>query len=134
MRGFLSWLGLLPLMIGNGVLREAVFAPRMDELLAHQVSTATAVIILALYTYLVFPLLRIRSERHAWRIGFLWVGLTVAFEFGFGRFVMGHPWSRLLADYNLWAGRVWLLFLIGVVIAPWSALAVRSPVAGDQPG
>jgi hypothetical protein len=29
---------------------------------------------------------------------------TVAFELTFGHYVMGHPWSRLLADYNLLAG------------------------------
>jgi hypothetical protein len=46
------------------------------------------------------------------------VALTVLFEFIFGRLVMKHPWSKLLADYNLLAGRLWLLVLLWLVIAP----------------
>ena len=33
------------------------------------------------------------------------------FELGFGHWVAGHPWSRLLADYDLLAGRIWVLVL-----------------------
>jgi hypothetical protein len=29
------------------------------------------------------------------------------FEFLVGHYVMGHPWSRLLHDYNILAGRLW---------------------------
>lgn len=37
-------------------------------------------------------------------IGCIWLMLTPSFEFLFGHYVMGHPWSRLLYDYNLFAG------------------------------
>ncbi|MEW6447103.1 MAG: hypothetical protein AB1426_03305, partial [Bacillota bacterium] len=52
-------------------------------------------------------------------IGLIWLVLTVAFEFGFGHFVMGHSWSRLLHDYNLLKGRLWVLVLLWVAIAPY---------------
>ena len=42
--------------------------------------------------------------------------MTVAFEFGFGHFVAGHSWQRLLGDYNLLEGRVWLLFLLWILV------------------
>jgi hypothetical protein len=42
----------------------------------------------------------------------------MAFEFGFGRLVMGHPWSRLLRDYNVFAGRLWGLVLLVVLLMP----------------
>jgi hypothetical protein len=31
-------------------------------------------------------------------IGTLWVGLTIAFEFGAGHYVFGTPWEALRAD------------------------------------
>ena len=54
----------------------------------------------------------------AWAIGVLWLALTVAFEFGFGHFVAGHSWSRLGQDYNLLAGRLWVLILLWLAVAP----------------
>ena len=35
----------------------------------------------------------------------MWLGLTLAFEFGFGRLVAKQSWEQLLADYNVAAGR-----------------------------
>jgi hypothetical protein len=31
---------------------------------------------------------------------------------------MNHPWKKLLADYNIFAGRLWLLVLLNNIIAP----------------
>ena len=121
----LGWLGLLPIMIANGVARQSLYGSSMSELLAHQVSTITGVILLLAYTWLLLPRLGIDSPRRAWMAGGLWLGLTVVFEFGFGHFVAGHSWSRLFQDYSLLEGRVWSLFLVVVFVAPWLALRVR---------
>ncbi|MDH3406474.1 MAG: hypothetical protein OEM48_05995, partial [Gammaproteobacteria bacterium] len=59
------------------------------------------------------------SARQAVAIGMVWLGLTVTFEFLFGHFVAGHSWLRLLQDYNLLAGRVWILLLFWVAVAPY---------------
>lgn len=121
----LGWLGLLPIMIANGVARQSLYGSSMSELLAHQVSTITGVILLLAYTWLLLPRLGIDSPRRAWMAGGLWLGLTVVFEFGFGHFVAGHSWSRLFQDYNLLEGHVWSLFLVVVFVAPWLVLRVR---------
>jgi hypothetical protein len=55
----------------------------------------------------------------------VWLVLTVAFEFGFGR-ARGCSWELLLHDYNLFAGRLWLLVLLMVLCAPYLALKLRS--------
>ena len=52
-------------------------------------------------------------------IGIIWLGLTILFEFGFGYYVMGNTWEKLLHDYNLAEGRVWSLFLVWITIAPY---------------
>ena len=51
-------------------------------------------------------------------IGGFWVILTVLFEFVFGHYVIGNPWQKLLADYNILKGRVWSLFLLAELISP----------------
>lgn len=61
---------------------------------------------------------RIQSATQAIAIGTMWLTLTVAFEFLFGHYVMKNPWSRLLYDYNILEGRIWILVLIWIAIAP----------------
>jgi hypothetical protein len=52
-------------------------------------------------------------------VGGYWLILTVGFEFIFGHYVAGHSWERLLADYNLGQGRIWVLVLVTTFLAPW---------------
>jgi hypothetical protein len=49
----------------------------------------------------------------------VWLGMTVAFEFLFGHYVAKRAWNELRRDYNLFAGRVWLVILVWVTIAPY---------------
>ena len=53
----------------------------------------------------------------AWRIGALWLALTIAFEFGFG-LLTGTPLEELLADYDVTEGRFWVLIPITTFVAP----------------
>lgn len=126
MRYILAWIPLVFLMIGNGILRVSVYGPRLSELHAHQVSTMIGALVYGLYTRLVFDRLRISTGQQAWSVGLLWLLLTVVFEFGFGHYLAGHSWSRLLHDYNLLAGRVWALFLIWIAVAPWAIFRFRA--------
>ncbi len=122
----ISWLGLVLLAILNGTLRQKGYGPLMSELSAHQVSTLIAIIIFAVYIYIITGFFRLESARQALLIGAVWVAMTVIFEFLFGHFVMGHSWSRLFHDYNLLQGRLWLLVLIWTFIAPWIFYRIRS--------
>ncbi|HWH07001.1 MAG TPA: hypothetical protein VNU47_00515 [Candidatus Paceibacterota bacterium] len=118
-RAILTWVLFIPIAITNGIVRESLYAPYVGDLAAHQISTAVAIIA---YIALAYVMLRKRiiaaSPRDLWLIGLLWVIMTIAFEFGFGHYVDGTPWSELLADYNLFAGHVWGLFLLGIFVTP----------------
>jgi len=114
----LAWLPMLAIAIANAALRESQFATRMSELRAHQASTATGILFFGAYIWAVLRLWKPETAGQALAIGMIWLGMTVVFEFLFGHFVMGHSWSRLLADYNLFAGRVWILIPIWLVLAP----------------
>lgn len=114
------WLLLAVVAIGNGILRQSVYAPFVSALAAHQISTLTGIVFSGALVYWLNRKWPIASSRQAWRIGFCWLAMTIAFEFGFGHFVAGHPWSALLADYNLFSGRVWLLFLLWLLVLPYA--------------
>jgi hypothetical protein len=125
-RAVLAWLLMVVIAVANGVLREAVLSPRLSELRAHQLSSLTLVLLFALYVWGARRFLRLRSRGQALGVGALWLVLTVLFELGFGHWVAGHPWQRLLADYDLAAGRLWTLVLLWVGLAPLAVYEVAS--------
>lgn len=114
-----AWLPMVPIAILNGMVRQAWYGRYMTELAAHQVSTASGLVLLGGYVWLVMRRWPPTGSGQALSIGFLWLGLTLAFEFLFGHYVAGHTWARLVADYNLLAGRVWILIPLWVGLAPW---------------
>jgi hypothetical protein len=135
-RWLVAWLGAAAIGVSNGVLREATYGRRLSEGAAHQVSTLTALGGFTAY----FGALQRRwptsSREEAVRIGALWLVLTVAFEFGFGRLVAKQSWDDLLSDYNIARGRTWPLVLawiaagpavVGVGWSKWRARTVTRP-------
>lgn len=124
----LLWLLFAALAVGLGALRVLYLQPLVGEPAAHVLGTlACCVLFLALIWRFVrwaklapvslgVPSLHARARLTA--LGLFWTLATMAFEFGFGRLVMGHPWARLLADYNLLAGRIWVLVLLTLYFGP----------------
>ncbi len=121
-----SWIGMVILAILNGAIREKAYGQFMHELPAHQVSTLIGLILFGAYIWALTGVCRIESSRQALVIGGMWLIMTVVFEFGFGRYLMGHPWGKLFHDYNLSKGRVWSLVLIWTAIAPYVFYRIRS--------
>lgn len=117
-RYIIAWVPMAVIAILNGALREYGYARYMRELSAHQLSSVTAIILFGIYIWYLIKILRPNSQAHALFIGLIWLLITIVFEFIFGHYIMGHPWSRLLHDYNLLAGRVWLLVLLWTTLAP----------------
>jgi hypothetical protein len=105
--------------IANGLLRQSVISQIFSELTAHQISTFTAILFMFLAVWLVQKIWPLASAKQAWQIGLIWLAMTIAFEFIFGHFVVGHSWERLLHDYNLFRGRIWVLFLIAITSLPY---------------
>jgi len=118
LRYSLLWFALAIIAIANGVLREQTYDKILSELPAHQLSTLTAVIFSGLFVYFIHRTWPIESSSQAWSIGVIWLVSTIIFEFGFGHYIAGHTWSHLLNDYNIVQGRVWLIFLLWVLIMP----------------
>ncbi len=114
----LLWLLFAVLAVGLGALRVTFLQPLVGEPVAHVLGTLVGC---ALFLALILRFVRwtdLRARSRLLALGLFWTLATIAFEFGFGHYVAGHSWQRLLADYNLFAGRVWVLVLLTLYAGP----------------
>jgi len=125
MRAVIAWFALIVLAIANGTLREFLLTPRLGSKLGHVASTLVLCALIFLVAWLLMPWIGARQSAEAWRVGALWLGLTVGFEFLVGHYVFRNSWEKLLSDYNLPQGRIWILVPIATLIAPRLALVAR---------
>ena len=115
----LAWIPMLLIAIANAALRDLWYGKRVTELQAHQISTITAIPLFAVYIWIVIRFWPPESSGQVLVVGVLWLGLTIAFEFLFGHYVSGLSWNRLFHDYNLAAGRIWVLIPLWLLVAPY---------------
>ncbi len=118
-RYVLAWFLLLVIAFANGALRQITFGKAMSELHAHQLSTLIGSVLIGVAVWFIIRTWPPSSSRQAVTIGVTWLSLTILFEFFMGLAVAGRPLLQVLHDYNVLAGRVWVLFLIWITVAPW---------------
>jgi hypothetical protein len=118
-RAIAVWFLLLIIAFTAGALRAALLEPRFGEPAAHVVGTLLVVVLFAAVIWRtvrwIDPTL---GRRHLILVGLGWTLATVLFEFVVGHYVLSHTWSRLLADYNIADGRVWILVLLTLCLSP----------------
>lgn len=115
----LAWFPMIIIAIANGLFREKILTSRFNELQAHQLSTIIMIVLFSLYVWILFKIWLPISDNQTIFIGLTWLFLTVIFEFLFGHYIAGHSWNKLLYDYNMAQGRIWILVLIWITIAPY---------------
>ena len=118
-RYLIAWFAMLLVSVLNGAVRDFGYGRHMPELLAHQLSTLIGIVLLGVVIRLYVRRWPFASARQALSVGLFWMLLTVAFEFLFFHYVGGHAWAVLLANYDLFEGRLWPLILLWVAFAPY---------------
>jgi hypothetical protein len=117
-RWLAAWPGAALIGIANGIAREATYGRAVSEHTAHQLSGLTAITAFAAYFRALQRRWPLGGKREAVAVGGAWLGLTIAFEFGFGRLVAKQSWDELLADYDVVHGRSWPLVLAFIAAGP----------------
>ena len=117
-KAFIVWILLLVIAVLNGAIRDLLISPRLGEQTGHVISTVILCATIFLVAWLSIQWIGSDGTRDALLVGIQWVLLTVAFEFLAGHYLFGHTWERLLADYNLFRGRIWVFVLAANLLAP----------------
>lgn len=125
LRSLLVWCAIVPIAVLNGAVRDLLIAPGVGDPVAHVISTLLLCLAIVALTWLTIEWIGPADMWQTAAIGLGWLLLTIAFEFLAGLFVFGTAWSRLIADYDLTRGRVWIFVPITTAIAPWLAARGR---------
>ncbi|WP_299103940.1 hypothetical protein [uncultured Tenacibaculum sp.] len=115
----LAWFPMIMIAIINGFFREKFLANYFNSLQAHQLSSVSMIMLLGMYIWFVFKVFFPTSANQSILIGLIWLLFTVIFEFLFGYYAMGNSWNKLLSDYNILEGKVWVFVLIWIAMAPY---------------
>ncbi len=116
----LTWFLFIPIPIINGFFREKYIKKYTKEITAHQISTIIlSAAFLAFVPVTARSFISTASNIELLVVGLSWVDLTILFEFGVGHYIIKSPWEKILADYNIMKGRIWMLFLLVELLAPF---------------
>jgi len=118
------WLFLIPIAVLNGALREVVIEPLMGWY-AQPISGVILCFLIFIMCYFYIPRLGNGNRSTYIFIGFIWVLLTVIFEFTLGLIFMGNTLNELLDAYNIKTGNLWVIVLLCTGISPWLAARIR---------
>ena len=124
-RAIAVWLAILVLANLNGAVRELWLIPQLGPGPGRVLSTVALSLLVFLVTWLTVGWIGPATTGDALRIGVLWLGLTLAFEFLVGHYLFHKPWAVLLEDYDLSQGRIWVLVLVITLFGPLWAMRLR---------
>ncbi len=114
-RAIAAWFGILCVAVLSGGMRDGLVRPRYGNLAAEIFGAAVLSSAILLAAFWMVPRWTISP---GW-LALLWLAMTESFEFLFFHYVGGHSWSELLAAYRFWEGRLWVLVLVAIVVAPF---------------
>jgi hypothetical protein len=121
-RALLVWLALCLVAVANGTVRQFVLLRAVGPYAGHVISSVTLSLLILLVAWLSIRWIGPATVQQAWLVGVLWLSATVAFEFLAGHYLFRNPWPKLLADYDVRQGRVWVVVLVATALAPrWAA-------------
>ena len=123
-KSILIWLSIIPLAILNGGFREVFLTPRLEESYAQLISGTILLMLLFFVSFIFIPRIGKGNPKTYWKIGILWVALTIVFETILG-IAMGDTLTELLKAYDITTGNLWLLVVLFTGIAPWLVAKIK---------
>lgn len=129
-RSIVVWFVIIFAESLHGILRVAWLQPLVGDFRARQIAFFSGLALILTITLLFIRWLRAETRRKLLAVGWLWLALTLTFEFVLGVFVLGYSWPRMLEDYNLMRGGLMGLGLLFLLCAPLLAARLRGVYAG----
>lgn len=116
---FIFWAVMVVIAIVNGFFGQFVVSKALGDYGSHLYRTFFIITVIFVFSNVYVRRSGLNGEiAPALLTGLSWLALSITFEFGFGHFVFGLPWEKIIGEYRLNEGRLWSLVLASEVIAP----------------
>lgn len=109
----------------HGIARTALLQPYVGDFRARQIAVFSGTLIILTIAVIFIRWINAISKGQLLIIGALWVCLTICFEVGLGRLILGYSWERMLSDYNLAKGGLLAIGMVALFFAPLIAAKIR---------
>jgi hypothetical protein len=116
-RHVIGWIALPFLAVLNGFVRDTTYGPSLGYGLSHAVSVLPLLLLIALWAGFLARRWPLPGVAVGWRVGLVWLSLTLAFEFGLGA-LQGVALEAMLADYDVTRGQLWPLVPLATLVIP----------------
>jgi hypothetical protein len=126
LRAFAVWLVIIAAETVHGILRGVLLVPIAGDLPARQIGVLIGSLLIFAVAFLFVRWIAARTTLQLLAVGLLWVALTVLFEIGLGRLVLGLSWERIAEDYDVTRGGFMALGLLFMTAAPRLAALLRN--------
>jgi len=123
-KSILVWLSIIPLAVLNGGFREKCLISWVGENYAEPISGFILCLLIFLVSFIFIPRIGKGKSKTYWKIGGLWIGLTVVFETILG-LALGKTLMELLKAYDVSTGNLWLLVVLFMGITPWFVAKIK---------
>jgi hypothetical protein len=123
-KSILIWLSIIPLAILNGGFREVCLTPQIGESCARPISGIILLLLIFFVSFIFIPRIGKGVSKTYWKIGVLWVALTVLFETILG-LATGTTFTEMLKAYDITTGNLWLLVVLFTGIIPWLVAKIK---------
>jgi hypothetical protein len=128
-RAIAIWLVLICAEILHGIVRAVLLVPQVGEFWSNQIGVFTGSIIILVIAWAFIRWIGTTRTAELLAVGVLWLVLTLVFEVAFGQLVLGLPWERLIADYNVLEGGLLPFGMIVLLFSPLIAGKLRGSVS-----
>lgn len=126
LKASLAWLVILVLAVANGALREALLIPSLGKSGAFVSSGLILSLLIVLAAYVFVRSRPGLTAAQGLHVGLTWLVLTLAFEFGFGRYAQHKSWAELRDAYTFQDGNIWPIVLLVTLLSPAIVALLRS--------
>jgi hypothetical protein len=131
LRGVVAWGIVLVLANVNGAFRELVLRRALGDTAARAASTLLLCGLVVFAARATIRWIAPTGAGQALHIGLLWLALTLGFEFLAGHYLFGTSWEEIMREYDVTAGRLWILVPIATLLAPrWAWRRLHRKGAG----
>lgn len=120
-----AWFGMMIIAIINGSVRDFGYATLVSEQAAHQISTITLILFFAAWYRFLTLKWPIESSKQAWKIGTIWLILTLTFETVIGLTLTGLSPAEIIQHYNIFSGNLWVLIPFWTFTGPWIFYSIQ---------